>query len=150
MTIHRFPSMPIRNPSRELGLSEIPLPPRFALRDMERASGRFMCALSFVNRGGDGMPEAVRELAASDSARHASHVKYTVIDGVPLLDAEDLVAFVHYVTGHPKAWVLSWQVHAFAASMGGLALDRATAGPAISQHVAEAAEAFAAGFNREL
>ena len=149
MTVHSFPNMPLRNPARELGISDIPVPPVFAIRDMEKAHDRFLAAM-MVEDSADFMPREAAKRGRRDRKRHLPLVSYQDIDGIRIVDTENVVKFVHYVTGHPKAWVLAWQLHGFAGSLTGLHVDRDAAIPAFAEQVHTAAQAFAAGFNREL
>lgn len=149
MTVHSFPNKPIRNPARELGISDIPLPPRFALRDMEKAHARFLAALAVDMSAGLMPPEVLRQ-AKADRERQPDCVRFTELDGMHLIATDDVNRFIHYVTGHPLAWVLSWQLHSFANSLEGFAVDRAKANAAFADQVRTAAKAFEAGFNREL
>lgn len=149
MTVHSFPNLPIRNPARELGISDIPVPPAFAMRDMEKANARFLTALA-LDECEHMMPPEVARRARNDRKRHSAFVRHTNFDGIQIVDADDLNKFVHYVTGHPMAWVLAWQLHSFADSLAGMAIDREAAVPAFAEHVRSAANAIKAGFNREL
>lgn len=148
MTVHSFPNMPLRNPARELGISDVPVPPAFAIRDMEKAHDRFLAAM-MVEDSADFMPPEAVKRGRRDRKRHLSLVLYEEMDGIRIVDNENLVKFVHYVTGHPRAWVLAWQLHGFAGSLTGHQVDRDAALPAFAEHVRTAAQAFAAGFNRE-
>ncbi|MDW9481695.1 hypothetical protein GOB57_23900 [Sinorhizobium meliloti] len=149
MTVHSFPTQPLRNPVRELGISDIPVPPAFAMRDMEKANCRFVAALA-LDESAALMPPDVAERARIDRMEYAAHVRYTDFDGIQLVDTDDLNKFIHYVTGHPMAWVLAWQLHSFANSLAGVSVGLEQAIPAFAEHVRNAADAFEAGFNREL
>jgi hypothetical protein len=149
MTVHSFPDKPLRNPGRELGISDVPLPPTFAIRDMEKANSRFLAALA-VDQSAALMPPELLRRAKADRDRHPDCVRFTNLDGMQLVSTDDLNRFIHYITGHPLAWVLSWQLHSFANSLEGFAVDRAKANAAFADHVRTAATAFEAGFNREL
>jgi hypothetical protein len=149
MTVHSFPNKPIRNPGRELGISDVPQPPRFAAGDMQKAYNRFLAAIA-VDQSASLMPPEIVRQAKSDRARHPDCVRLANVEGVQLIDTDDLNRFIHYVTGHPLPWVLSWQLHTFADSIEGFAVDRAQANAAFAEHVRTAATAFEAGFNREL
>ncbi|MCS4090097.1 hypothetical protein [Rhizobium sp. BK176] len=149
MTVHSFPNKPIRNPARELGISDVPMPPRFAARDMQNAYSRFVAAVA-VDQSASLMPPEIARQAMADRARHPDCVRFADVEGMQLIDKDDLNKFIHYVTGHPLAWVLSWQLHSFAESIGGFSVDRAQANAAFAEHVRTAAAAFEAGFNREL
>lgn len=149
MTVHSFPNKPIRNPARELGVSDIPVPPLYALRDMDKAKARFVAALVCDASAGLMPPETANQ-AQMDRQSFPTLVRFANIEGVQIVETGNLNKFVHYVTGYPMAWVLAWQLHAYAGSLTGLALDRDLAIPAFAQHVQTAAKAFEAGFNREL
>jgi CBS domain-containing protein len=149
MTVHSFPNLPIRNPARELGVSDIPVPPSFAMRDMEKANARFITALA-LDECEHMMPPEVARSARLDRERHSTFVRHTDFDGIPVVNADDLNKFVHYTTGHPMAWVLAWQLHSFAGSLTGMEIDREAAIHAFADHVRTAAKAIEVGFNREL
>ncbi|MCV9964010.1 hypothetical protein OIU34_19200 [Pararhizobium sp. BT-229] len=149
MTVHSFPNLPIRNPARELGISDIPVPPAFAMRDMEAANARFETALA-LDECEAMMPPEVARRARNDRRRHSDFVRHTNFDGIRVVDTDDLNKFVHYVTGHPMAWVLAWQLHCSAGFLTGRVIDREVAVPAFAEHVRAAAKAIEAGFNREL
>ncbi|MBY3157193.1 hypothetical protein HFO56_33250 [Rhizobium laguerreae] len=149
MTVHSFPNKPIRNPARELGIADVPLPPAFAMRDMEKANARFQAAL-VVDQIGVPMPAEVLGQARADRERHSAWVRLTNVDGIQIVATDDINKFVHYVTGHPLAWVLAWQLNSFANSLAGFAIDRDKATAAFAEHVRTAATAFEVGFNREL
>jgi hypothetical protein len=149
MTVHSFPNKPLRNPARELGITDVPLPPRFAMRDIEKAYSRFVAAVA-AEQSVSLMPPEVARQAKADRARHSDCVRLADVEGMQLIDSDDINKFIHYVTGHPLAWVLSWQLHSFANSLGGFAVDRDKANAAFAAHVRTAAAAFEAGFNREL
>lgn len=149
MTVHTFPNMHLRNPARGLGISDIPVPPAFALRDMEKAHDRFLAAMMVEDSADFIPPEAVNR-GRKDRKRHLSLVSFEEIDGIRIVDSESVVKFVHYITGHPKPWVLAWQLHCFAGSLAGRHGRPDEVAPVIAEYVRVAAQAFAAGFNREL
>lgn len=149
MTVHTFPNKPIRNPNRELGISDIPLPPAYAVRDMEKAHVRFAAALSLGESGGLMSPSMVLS-AQSDLRNHHMLTKYSEVDGIKVVSADDLIKFIHYVTGHPKAWIVSWQLHGYAASLEGSQVDRERVTKHLAERVRIASEIIRAGFNREL
>jgi hypothetical protein len=149
MTVHSFPNMPLRTPVRELGISDIPIPPPFAIRDMERAHDRFLGAM-IIEQSAALMPPQVAQRARLDRKRHMSLVNSEEVDGIRIVDPENVLKFIHYITGHPKAWVLAWQLHSFAGSLMGHQVDREAIIPAFAEQVREVAHAFSDGFNREL
>nr|WP_250808217.1 hypothetical protein [Neorhizobium tomejilense] len=148
MTVHNFPNKPIRTPARELGLSDVPLPPHYAMQDMERANDRFVCALAYEKQS-NVMPPEVRALALSDRTRYREALDCQDIEGITVVKTESINRFIHLVTGHPKAWVLSWQLHSLAATFSELVTDRPGAVESLRSDVDEALDAFANSFNRE-
>lgn len=149
MTIQRFPGRHINDPAKVFGLDEVPLPAAYAIRDMNRAHDRFFNALALVTMG-DEMPPSVFELAREDAGKHADLLVPENIGGMEVVKDTALIKFVHRVTGHPEAWVLSWQLLTYAQSLGGMRVDMAPARAKFEKLVAEAMNAISSGYNRSL
>ena len=149
MSIHRFPNKPLRDPARELGLSDIPLPAAYAMRDMSRANDRFYHAISLEAHARTMSPSVAKQ-ARADVEKYGDVIRLKDIGGIAVVENDDIVKFIHRVTGHPHAWVLSWQLHAFAGTLSGQEIDRESSETAFSYHVAEALEVFSRGYNREI
>jgi hypothetical protein len=124
------------------------MPPWFAVRDMERAHSRFVNAVSSDREDGS-VPPGVLAQAKRDMQRFRDAVVFERIEGIEVVKADAINLFIHRVTGHPKAWILSWQLHSYAATLAGLSLDRPDAAASFRIHVEAALAAFADSFNRE-
>lgn len=148
MSILRFPNRPIVNPVVELGISEVPLPAMYALRDMNKASERYFSALAYETHA-NAMPSEVRKRAVDDLLKYQELLNPTNIGGISVVKDEDIVRFVHRVTGHPLAWVLSWQLHAHAQSITGLKVDKHLAKGKFMELADKAMSAITSGYNRE-
>lgn len=147
MTVLPFTDKSLPSVNREAGISNVPLPPAYAITDMERANQRFIGALAISRDAVLFPPQMVRQ-ARLDYDRYRELIPNRLIDGVPVISVDDVVRFVHYVTGHPRAWVLSWQLHSMKAFLH--VHDGSGRTNAFPEQARIANEAFAAGFNREL
>ncbi len=148
MTVHKFPVRSTRNRVADIGLSDIPFPPAYAIRDMQAAHNRFFHVLALDLHWRD-MPRPVLEQAKSDVRRWGEYVRYTEIDGIRAVATDALARFVHYVTGHPRAWILAWQAHDYANSIEAFGTACSEEQAVFEEHVKQTLQAFNGGFNRE-
>jgi hypothetical protein len=88
-------------------LSRLPRRPLYAMRDFDRIRNRFDDALMYGNRQ---LSPQLRVQAGSDRRKYPQWIKFTNYDGAQLVDGQDLVSFIHHLSGHPRSWIMSWHV----------------------------------------
>lgn len=84
-------------------------PPKFVRTDCERAAGRYFAAL-LAKTASAMQGYRIPPLVASDVANYSDMIRTQDIGGIEIVTEEDLFAFIEKVTGHPLAWIASWQM----------------------------------------